>query len=234
MSIFEHAVITSEGAGLIRDAVSQSKQIIITRAKCGSHYDMDGLGDLVSKPISWFDGTNGNVTGSNQTDFGARVVISFEAVEGKDDPVKSVGICAQIKKDGDSPTYSESDDVLLALACDDNSNITNKKAFSVSFDLPINQYSSSNTVIAGSGNANGDYVMNSGDQTIDGDLTIDSAIIGDLSITETGLTIDESAFPFSTMPLKCEYDAENKTVDLTLGDGTVVRLTVSDVSVNPE
>lgn len=43
------------------------------------------------------------------------------------------------------------------------------------------------------------------------------------------ITLDENTFDISTTPMSCAYSTSDKTVDLTLGDGTKIRLTCTNV-----
>lgn len=130
-------VLTNSGAELLRDAINNSKKIVFTRAICGSRYDMDSRGDLAAKPIDWYNGADGIISAVDPGAQGLRVIAEFEAVESGTDTVKSACICAQIKKDGMSPTYDDKDDVIFAAWCDDNSCYISGDDIYLKFDLPI-------------------------------------------------------------------------------------------------
>ena len=134
--MFGISVLTSEGAQLLRNAVKNSDKIVFTRAIAGSAYDMD-RGDLAAKPIEWYDGASGEIAAVSSALGNAQICASFAAVEDGTAPVKSVCICAQIAKDGDSPEYANADDVVFAACSDDNSGYISGNAFGVSFDLPV-------------------------------------------------------------------------------------------------
>ena len=133
---FGFSVITSEGAALCRSAVSGSTKIVFTRAYCGSQYDND-RGDLCNKDVSWFDGAEGTIAAVSTELKSLQVVASFSAVDSGTTPVKSCCICAQLIKEGVSPTYSKTDDIVFAACSDDNSGYINGDSFSVSFNLPV-------------------------------------------------------------------------------------------------
>lgn len=258
--MFGMMVITNAGAALVRQAASGSKKLVFTRAKSGSQWD-DSRADLANKPADWYDGIEGTISGVTAGSDGLKVVASFAAADSGDLPVKSVCICAQLKKDGVDPEYAEADDVIFAATCNDNSCFTIADSFSVNFDLPIPMSS----VVDDTGSTSGDYVTLDTKQTITGAKTIENTLeinpggsganglligksfIGDQSIfvrnsAETkeceygyeGITLNaDVTFEFISMPLQCEYNTTNKTVDLMLGNGTVIRLTCTNVEENP-
>ena len=176
-------------------------------------------------------------------------------------PVKAVCICAQIKKDGADPEYDPQDDVIFAATCNDNSCFTWADPFTVDFDLPIPMSAVVDDTGSTSGDyVTLDTKQTiTGAKTIDNTLEINpdggsngiligKSFIGDQSIfirnsAETseceygydGITLNaDITFEFISMPLQCEYNTTNKTVDLMLGNGTVVRLTCTNVEENPE
>lgn len=136
MGIFSNLVLTSEGAALLRKAVNDSAKITFTRAVAGSHYDMDSRGDLAAKPLSWYDGADGEVIGVSHATGHLAVSVAFDAEDGTD-PVKAVAVCAQIAIDDPDPEYDPDDDIVFAAMCDDNSGITSADAFAVTLDLPL-------------------------------------------------------------------------------------------------
>lgn len=256
--MFGMMVITNAGAALVRQAASGSKKLVFTRAKSGSQWD-DSRADLANKPADWYDGIEGTISGVKAGSDGLKVVASFTAADIGDLPVKSVCICAQIKKDGIDPEYDEAEDVIFAATCNDNSCFTIADSFSVSFDLPIPM----SAVVDDSGSTSGDYVTLDTDQTITcvktfkptdspsslyfsdyGLLTLDALSEGGVFLSidplnaEVGIKLDaessQKGFMINTMPLEAAYSTANKTIDLTLGDGTVVRLTCTNVEENPE
>lgn len=257
--MFGMMVITNAGAALVRQAASGSKKLVFTRAKSGSQWD-DSRADLANKPADWYDGIEGTISGVTAGSDGLKVVASFAAADSGDLPVKSVCICAQLKKDGVDPEYDEAEDVIFAATCNDNSCFTIADSFTVDFDLPIPMSS----VVDDSGSTSGDYVTLDTDQTITGEKTFTNKLVclaGEDSIEiEEGLKVynsadesngtpyiilassggavvdsngDEVGFEYAAMPLEAAYDTTSKTVDLTLGDGTVVRLTCTNVEENP-
>ena len=134
--MFGNQVITSEGAALIRKASADSDKIVFTRAKAGGEWEND-RGDLCAKPLEWYGVKNGSVSAvSNSLGF-LQVVASFTATDSGVDPIKSVCICAQMKKDGEDPAYAEADDIVIAAVSNDNAGFVSGDAFSVQFDLPI-------------------------------------------------------------------------------------------------
>ena len=137
MTFFVNSVLTSAGAGLIRDAVAAEKKIVFTRALCGSQYE-DQRGDLSAKPKDWYDGASGSVIGVDTSKGNVCAFAAFEAVDDGTDPVKSVCLCAQMAKDGEDPEYDEADDVIFAASSDDNSGFISGYAFGIAFDLPTN------------------------------------------------------------------------------------------------
>lgn len=254
---FENQVLTSRGAGLFRDAVEGSFKIVFTRAIAGSNWD-ESRGDLSAKPIDWYDGADGSISAVSTANGILQVVASFSG--SGTNPVKSVCICVQKKKDGVSPTYDKKDDIIFAACCDDNSGYVSGDSFKIHFNLPV----AMSSVVDAVGNVDPDVVHTSGDQTIDGKLTVGESGEGEIVvinddlvntigyglsikthdestsvlITDTAFTIspgdDERSYPYSTMPLKCEYDTTELWVKLTLGNGHVVKLTCTSVEEDPE
>lgn len=258
MSIFLTNVITSAGAQLLRDCEAAEKKIVFTRARCGSQWDenRDGVG---YHDAEWFDGAEGTITGVS-VGGNVKVKASFSAVDSGTDPVKSVCICAQAKKDGVDPEYDEADDVIFAVSSDDNSGIISGIAFDVVFDMPTQCLGLVDAV-----GAVDDAIHTSGDQSIDGKLTVGSFVVGDeesaygsvwvynddirtelgygLYIADTSnnainfqsseIILGDQGYPYSTMPLKCEYNTTSGTVDLTIGNGHKIRLTCTSVVEDP-
>ena len=258
--MFGLMVISNAGAALVRKAASGSKKLVFTRAKSGSQWD-DSRADLANKPADWYDGIDGTISGVTAGSDGLKVVASFTAADSGDLPVKSVCICAQLKKDGVDPEYDEADDVIFAATCNDNSCFTIADSFSVNFDLPIPMSS----VVDNSGSTSGDYVTLDTKQNIiaeksfgigsDGwnstlEIVADGVVITDGDSADpkpNSIAIDSfnlsyrvegdayyTSFSFDTMPLQITYKPADNTVDLKCGDGTVVRLTCTSVEVNPE
>lgn len=257
--MFGMMVISNAGAALVRKAASGSKKLVFTRAKSGSQWD-DSRADLANKPANWYDGIEGTISGVSAGSDGLKVVASFTAADSGDLPVKSVCICAQLKKDGVDPEYDEADDVIFAAWCDDNSAYVSGDAISIKFDLPI----ALSSLVDDSGSTSGDFVTLDTEQTITGAKTFVNKLVclaGEDSIKiEEGLKVynsadesngtpyiifassggavvdsngDEVGFEYAAMPVEAAYSTANKTIDLTLGDGTVVRLTCTNVEENP-
>lgn len=252
---FENQVLTSRGAGLFRDAVEESFKIVFTRAIAGSNWD-ESRGDLSAKPIDWYDGADGSISAVSTANGILQVVASFSG--SGTNPVKSVCICVQKKKDGVSPTYDKKDDIIFAACCDDNSGYVSGDSFKIHFNLPV----AMSSVVDAVGTVDPDVVHTSGDQTIDGSLTVgneDSAegsivvynddhqteigyglYIKDLSnntsvnLQGTQVSLNGGAYPYATMPLKCEYDTTELWVKLTLGNGHVVKFICAEVEEDPE
>lgn len=258
MSIFMTNVITSAGAQLLRDCEAAEKKIVFTRARCGSQWDenRDGVG---YHDAEWFDGADGTIAGVS-VDGNIKVKASFSAVDSGTDPVKSVCICAQAKKNGVDPEYDEADDVIFAVSSDENSGIISGIAFDVVFDMPTQCLGIVDAV-----GAVDDAVHTSGDQTIEGKLTVGSAVVGDeesaegsilvynddmqtevgygiymsdtadnaINFQSTQISLGGQEYPYSAMPLKCEYNTTAGTVDLTLGNGHKIRLTCTSVVEDP-
>lgn len=249
-------ILASAGAELLRDAVAKEKKIVLTRAVACSVYDLD-RGDLACKPLDFFNGIDGSVSGVSYGNGCTEVSVSFDG-SGDGDPVKSICICAQLKKDGVTPEYDPADDVVFAAWSDDNSGYLDLDEFAFGFSLPI--------MLSGIIDAFGavdDSVTLDTAQTITGVktlkptdspsslcfsdyglLTLDALSEGGmlLSIDPLNAEVDikigsessQRAFMIDTIPLKAAYSTANKTIDLTLGDGTVVRLTCTNVEENPE
>lgn len=247
--MFGMMVITNAGAALVRQAASGSKKLVFTRAKSGSQWD-DSRGDLANKPADWYDGIEGTISGVKAGSDGLKVVASFTAADIGDLPVKSVCICAQIKKDGIDPEYDEAEDVIFAATCNDNSCFTIADSFDVNFDLPIPM----SAVVDDTGSTSGDYVTLDTDQDILGTKTFlcgeDNAKFEEgllifnrdgrnqlLLGSAGGMIVDSDGndqdFEYTSVPISISYNTTNKTVDLMLGNGTVVRLTCTNVEENP-
>lgn len=133
--MFGIPVITSEGAALLRKASDDSTKIVFTRAKASSEWDLE-RGDLAAKPLIWYDVKNGSISAvSNALGF-LQVSSAFTATESGTTPIKSICICAQLAKEGVNPSYSESDDIIIAALSNDNAVFTSGQTFNVVFNLP--------------------------------------------------------------------------------------------------
>lgn len=243
-------VLTNSGAALLRDAVNAEKKIVFTRAICGSHYDMDSRGDLASKPLDWYDGIDGSILAVSVAGGILSVIASFSGSGSA--PIKSVCICAQKKKDGVTPTYDKKDDIIIAATCDDNSCYLSGDSFKIRFDLPIalsgivdpvgeidplpnnvvtttgpEQYIHGVTTFSEDDNTavilNGSVRMTDlyDEDEIYAEFSVGSLMLGDKNT--------DREYNYVTMPLKCEYNTTSGTVDLTLGNGTKIRLTCTNV-----
>lgn len=222
-------VLTSAGAQLLRQAKAASKKIVITRAKCGSQWDMD-RGDLCGKPLEFYDGAAGSIDSVSMAKGYLQVVASFEAVDSGTDPVKSVCICAQIQKNGVSPTYDPADDVPFAACSDDNSGHISGIGFSVDFGLPISDGAS----IVQSGSAEvykGGVTVEIGDSILITNSDDDDGAFA--SYNYSGLSFGnndvENEIDYANIVKGVSINVDDKTCDLTLGDGTVYRLTCTSV-----
>ena len=133
MSHFKFVFITPNGSALARIAKSQDKNVVFTRAKAGSHFD-NSRGDLGVKGIQWFDGPYGSI---ERVESVRNLVVDalFDSSLPPGFPIKSVALCAQIKKDGESPSYDPKDDVIFAIVSDDNSCFVSGIACTIRFDL---------------------------------------------------------------------------------------------------
>jgi hypothetical protein len=132
MSQFKFTFITNDGSSLARIAKSVDKKIVFTRAITSDKWD-SCRGDLGVKDKRWFNGPVGEVT-TVSVSGNIKVKASFNSDE-LDFPVKSVGLCAQLEKEGESPTYDPKDDVVFAIVSDDNSCFVSTYSFDVIFDL---------------------------------------------------------------------------------------------------
>lgn len=246
-------LITSAGAKLVREAVAQNKQIAFTRAKAGSHYDIDGNGgELIVKPIDWYNGAVGVIDAVNPREDGLLVRAAFSAIENTNEPIKAVCILAQLKKSGFHPVYDPKDDVIFAAWCDDSSLYTSAKSNEHDFDLPINLVG----VVDQSGSI-GDYMTTNTNQQISGvksysdDGTTTTRIAGTvdifdavetddtaISITNTELSVfpdglghSESMtnFEWGSMPLSATFNTETNKIEFILGDGRCFEVTVDAI-----
>lgn len=132
MSQFKFTFITNDGSSLARIAKSADKKIVFTRAISSSHWDSE-RGDLGVKDRRWFNGPVGSISKvSVAGNVSVKAVFSADEL---DFPVKSIGLCAQLKKEGESPSYDAADDIIFAILSDDNSCFVSTYDFSVVFDL---------------------------------------------------------------------------------------------------
>jgi hypothetical protein len=246
-------LITSDGAKLARDAKAQNKKIVFTRAKAGSHYDIDGNGgELIVKQLSWYDGAVGAIDAVNPRADGLLVRAAFSAIENTNDPIKAVCILAQLEKTGISPVYDPKDDIIFAAWCDESSLYSTAKACSFDFDLPINLVD----VVDKSGSI-GDYMTTNTNQQISGvksysdDGTTTTRIAGtvdifdavetddtaisitntDLSVFPDGLGHSESMtnFEWCSMPLSATFNTETNKIEFILGDGRCFEVSVDAI-----
>lgn len=246
-------LITSAGAKLAREAVAQNKGIVFTRARSGKHYDIDGNGgELIVKPLSWYDGATGTIDAVNPREDGLLVRAAFSAIENTNSPIKAVCIQAQLKKSGFHPTYDPKDDIIFAAWCDDSSLYTSAKSCSFDFDLPINLVD----VVDQSGSI-GDYMTTNTNQQVSGvksfsdDGTTTTRIMGtvdifdavetddtaisitntELSVFPNGLSDTESmtSFEWSSMPLSATFNTETNKIEFILGDGRCFEVSVDGI-----
>lgn len=246
-------LITSDGAKLARDAKAQNKGIVFTRAKAGSHYDIDGNGgELIVKPLSWYDGATGTIDAINPREDGLLVRAAFSAIENTNEPIKAVCILAQLKKSGYNPTYDPKDDIIFAAWCDDSSLYTSAKSCSFDFDLPINLVD----VVDHVGSI-GDYMTTDTIQQVsgiksfsdDGNTTtriagsvdiFDAVETNDnaITITNTGLSVFPNGlddyesmtyFEWGSMPLSATFNNETNKIEFILGDGRCFEVSVDAI-----
>ena len=189
-------------------------------------------------------------------------VISEEPVEiDAPKPVKAVCICAQLKKDGANPEYDPQDDVIFAATCNDNSCFTWADPFTVDFDLPIPMSAVVDDTGSTSGDyvtldtdqtitgvktfgvfGNDDWherteIGHDGLGVVNNDSgedNPDAIVLGSVNLL-CRAEGDENyrSFAWANAPLNLVYNVSSKTVDLTLGDGTKIRLTCTNVEENP-
>lgn len=248
-------LITSAGAKLAREAQAQNKGIVFTRAKAGSHYDIDGNGgELIVKQLSWYDGAVGAIDAVNPRADGLLVRAAFSAIENTDTPIKAVCILAQLRKEGVSPVYDPKDDIIFAAWCDDSSLYTTAKACSFDFDLPINLVDS----VYGKGSI-GNFVTLNTEQNITGvksfsddgvimtrigsggivemfdsiDTNVNAVSISnaDICVYPNGFADEESMtnFEWGSMPLSATFNTETNKIEFILGDGRCFGVTVDAI-----
>ena len=189
-------------------------------------------GDLCGKPLEFYDGAAGTIDSVNMAKGYFQVVASFAAVDEGTDPVKSVCICAQIQKNGVSPTYDPADDVPFAACSDDNSGHISGIGFSVEFSLPISD-SASIVQFGSAATYQGEVAVDIGDGIAISDATQEGgervAISYDGITFGGGVLTEDSEILYAGMVKSVSINTGDKTCDITLGDGTVYRLTCTSV-----
>lgn len=226
MSNFINFAITSHGGELVRSARAASKKIVFVDAISGTHYE-NNRADLCWKDESFYDGAHGTVAAVVLEDGVLKVVASFTTASSAQ-PVKSVAIRAKIADADDSSA------VLFAACSDDNTCIvlpsSGDNVTDVVFDIPMNLTSSDIDAfgeLPSVGVDLSDYAKTNTEQTFTAGINFE--------ITEgEGEEAVTHEYPFETNVVKVTYtaDASTGTLDLTLGNGHVVRIT-GNVSVDP-
>lgn len=230
MSHFKFEFITNDGSSLARIAKSADKKIVFTRAISSDKWDSE-RGDLGVKDKRWFNGPVGSISRVSVSG-NVSVKASFESDE-LDFPIKSVGLCAQLEKEGESPTYDAKDDVIFAILSDDNSCFVSTYPFSVEFDLstqclgqvdPVGGNSPSDPATLGDlldlgasieldSDTHSIQLKNSDSEVLS---TIDATDIFDPDDYYTKAEIDAGFLASAT------YDSTTHTLTLTSADGTKV------------
>ncbi len=114
-SNFNHTVITSDGAALIRRSKEESKKIVFVKAVSSQKFE-NLRGDLVHKNKSWFESIEGSVIAVQAIDGVFKIAVSFSQAPSKV-TLKSIGILAKLAGETDAQA------VVFSAASDDNSQL---------------------------------------------------------------------------------------------------------------
>ena len=114
-SNFRHTVITSDGAALIRRSKEEGKKIVFVKAVSSQKFE-SLRGDLVHKPIEWFESIEGSITAVQAVDGVFKMAAQFSHAPSQV-TLKSIGILAKLANETDAQA------VLFSAASDDNSQL---------------------------------------------------------------------------------------------------------------
>ena len=114
-SNFNHTVITSDGAALIRRSKEENKKIVFVKAVSSLKFE-NLRGDLVHKSREWFESIEGSVIAVQAVDGVFKLAVSFSQAPSKV-TLKSIGILAKLAGETDAQA------VVFSAASDDNSQL---------------------------------------------------------------------------------------------------------------
>lgn len=114
-SNFNHTVITSDGAALIRRSKEENKKIVFVKAVSSQNFE-SLRGDLVHKNKDWFESIEGSVIAVQAVDGVFKLAVSFSQAPSKV-TLKSIGILAKLTGETDAQA------VVFSAASDDNSQL---------------------------------------------------------------------------------------------------------------
>lgn len=114
-SNFNHTVITSDGAALIRRSKEENKKIVFVKAVSSQKFE-SLRGDLVHKNKDWFESIEGSVIAVQAVDGVFKLAVSFSQAPSKV-TLKSIGILAKLAGETDAQA------VVFSAASDDNSQL---------------------------------------------------------------------------------------------------------------
>ena len=114
-SNFNHTVITSDGAALIRRSKEENKKIVFVKAVSSQKFE-NLRGDLVHKSKDWFESIEGAVIAVQAVDGVFKLAVSFSQAPSKV-TLKSIGILAKLAGETDAQA------VVFSAASDDNSQL---------------------------------------------------------------------------------------------------------------
>lgn len=156
-SNFNHTVITSDGAGLVRRAQKEEKKLVFVKAVSSQKFE-NLRGDLVHKSREWFESIDGTVSAVQAKDGIFQIALSFKQASSAV-TLKSIGVMAKLVGDNDA------DAVVFAIASDDNSQFvvdTSSTSIVLVMDLPVrlnpSNCDSYGTIPGGGGGGSGEYV----------------------------------------------------------------------------
>ena len=134
--LINNAIISNQGAAAVRSANEDSKKIVFTRGLLGSNFDKDRQ-DWGYKPIDWYDpNVSVEPSGWSVSEGCTECTVAFDT-ETEGVPVKSIAVCIQPEKEGESPEYDPADDIIYAVWSDENCGFLGSDTFSVKFQLPV-------------------------------------------------------------------------------------------------
>ena len=216
-SNFNHTVITSDGAGLVRRAQKEEKKLVFVKAVSSQKFE-SLRGDLVHKSKDWFESIEGSVIAVQAKDGIFQTALSFKQAPSVV-TLKSIGVMAKLVGDNDA------DAVVFAIASDDNSQFvvdTSSTSIVLVMDLPVRINASNcdsyGTIPGGGGGGGGEYVTPSQlEDALEGCVASGSDFIVDGMVESVTIEDGKLIISFNTesgkedieIPISDIFDASN-------------------------
>lgn len=196
--------IVNDGVSVINSAASRSATVTLVDCLSSTHWD-SSQSELVSKPVYWYNGPRGQITGVSTGEGSLlKVRVEFESSLNQT-PLKS--FCLRViasDAENDLPHY-------LYVYSDGNSAITLKEFAILTFEIPINV---SPDVIVSTGSVVDDSVQDAIDSGVD-----EAKGYTDSEIQNLENTIGSTYFNSASI--------ENNVLSLSRPDGSSVEIDLS-------